>query len=257
MLWVTDADNTLWDTDAIYRHAQLLLMSSVEAVVGLQVVDEDRLSYLRAVDQGIALQDHRGLKYPPSMLVEGLAKRLYGLSAEEAVKFALLGHTILSPSITKNLVEQFKVSLAVVPTLRQGVKSGFDLLREVGATVFVLTEGPKLRVEQTLYHHGIDIFVSSVLSAEKSPALFERVARLKPDLVSWAIGDQLDKDVLPAIDKGFHGILFPGGFIPTWTISQAESLRRYLVVDDYRSAVEMAVSNESSRNPIFSVPQKP
>ena len=50
---VVDADNTLWDTNAVYANAQLALLSAVEEHVGVNAAG-DRLTYLRNIDQALA-----------------------------------------------------------------------------------------------------------------------------------------------------------------------------------------------------------
>src|SRR5262245_40548576 len=86
LLWVSDADNTLWDTDSVYRLAHLALLSRVELELGLRADTKDRLHYLREVDQGLATLDHRGLRYPPAMLISATASRLTGVSLERALQ---------------------------------------------------------------------------------------------------------------------------------------------------------------------------
>ncbi|HTD32123.1 MAG TPA: hypothetical protein VK665_00580, partial [Candidatus Elarobacter sp.] len=54
----SDADNRLWDTNAVYERAQLRLLNDVEASAGARapVPEAGRLDYLRAIDQRIADQ---------------------------------------------------------------------------------------------------------------------------------------------------------------------------------------------------------
>ena len=50
----TDADNTLWDTDAVFREAQLGLLNDVENLSERSLSRSDRLEFLREYDQAIA-----------------------------------------------------------------------------------------------------------------------------------------------------------------------------------------------------------
>ena len=49
---LVDADNTLWDTDAVFREAQLLVLSLVEAQTQSTCKAPDRLAFIRAYDPG-------------------------------------------------------------------------------------------------------------------------------------------------------------------------------------------------------------
>src|SRR4051812_16980882 len=87
---VTDADNTLWDTDRVYIDAQLWLLEQVENQVHAQVLEEDRLGYVRAIDQLLAKQHHAGLRYPSILLVMALGSALSGAPRRKAVDDALV-----------------------------------------------------------------------------------------------------------------------------------------------------------------------
>src|SRR5690349_8683012 len=80
----TDADNTLWDTDAVFREAQLGLLNDVENLSERSLSRSDRLEFLREYDQAIALRHHSRLKYPPSLLVRALRAGLSGTAPDEA-----------------------------------------------------------------------------------------------------------------------------------------------------------------------------
>ena len=83
-----DADNTLWDTDSIFADAQRNMLERVEAAASTAADSNDRLAYVRAVDQAIAERHHARLRYPPKLLVRGLAAALAGLPAERAARAA-------------------------------------------------------------------------------------------------------------------------------------------------------------------------
>jgi hypothetical protein len=54
-----DADNTLWDTDAVFASAQLELLAGVEELVGIGSVATDPLAFIREIDQQLAERHHR------------------------------------------------------------------------------------------------------------------------------------------------------------------------------------------------------
>src|SRR5438874_137351 len=66
---LADADNTLWDTDAVFAEAQIKLLSVVEQLTGLSCRNSQRLRYVRSYDQALASRHHLHLRYPPQMLV--------------------------------------------------------------------------------------------------------------------------------------------------------------------------------------------
>jgi putative hydrolase of the HAD superfamily len=242
VFWVSDADNTLWDTDAVYRTAQTQLLTEVEMKVGITSQRPDRLGYLRSVDQALARLDHRGLRYPTTMLISALASNLRGVSVNDSVKKALLGISHINQSEADLIACHFEEAVNKLPSLRPGVKKGLSLLQTIGAEVLILTEGPQDRINATLNKWGLTPLVDSVLSAKKSPLLFKRLAMSKPNAKRWAIGDQLDRDVLPAIGAGFEAIYFPGGFKPNWAdISPSNSLN-YVVTESYLTAVNHALA---------------
>ena len=43
----TDADNTLWDTDAVYARGQLTVLEDVETAIGVRVPSKNRLEFVR------------------------------------------------------------------------------------------------------------------------------------------------------------------------------------------------------------------
>lgn len=245
MFWVSDADNTLWNTDAVFRSAQIELLTEVEKKVGISTNFPDRLGYLRSIDQALAHVDHRGLRYPTTMLISALASNLLGVSINDSVKKALHGISPINKSGADLIACRFEEAVNKFPSLRPGVKKGLEQLQSIDAEVLVLTEGPQDRINATLNEYGLTPLVGSILSAKKSLSLFKRLARVKPTAKRWAIGDQLDLDVLPAIEAGFEAIYFPGGFKPNWPNMFASNTSKYFVTENYLSAVNHAIEIES------------
>ncbi|MEX3639185.1 HAD family hydrolase [Paraburkholderia sp. BR14320] len=241
ILWITDADNTLWDTDLIFRNAQLGLLQLIEDATGFSVGPVDRLAFVREIDQGIAQIDHRGLKYPFGMLVSAIAGRLQSQPPNTAIRQAVLGTDVLPAHITESLVSAFDGMLKELPPLRDGVREGLEILAAAGAKVFVVTEGTRGRIETTLRAHALEGFVETILAAEKNNSLYARLGRARAGTWRWAIGDQIDRDVLPALAAGFQAIHFPGGFMPAWQSGEKVGAKAYFSVDNYLSAVKIAI----------------
>jgi putative hydrolase of the HAD superfamily len=65
-------------------------------------------------------------------------------------------------------------------------------------------------------HHLID-YLDRVIDAPKNARLYTRALRLLGQpRVAFMIGDQLDRDILPAKEAGLETVYFPGGFRPKW-----------------------------------------
>lgn len=218
-----DADNTLWDTNAVYREAQLWLLGAVEQRVGATAGGEDRLAFVRAVDQEIAAQHHGGLRYPAQILARALALVLQGETVVRAVKRVWADEQAgLAIEEAQALEDGFKARLGATPTLRPGVSSGVARLSAAGFTLFILTEGQRERIERTLTAHDLNRAGVRILEAKKEGALYQRVRRLEGADTAFMIGDQLDRDIMPAKAAGLTTIYFPGGFAPRWTPHEVE-----------------------------------
>jgi putative hydrolase of the HAD superfamily len=221
-LLVTDADNTLWDTDAVYRNAQLSLLDKVERLAGASSNAPDRLGYLREVDQRLSLGHHSGLRYPPALLVLALRARLGGTRVDQAVRQALVGDTAAEGEPLK-IVQGFFGDLGKLAPLRPGVLVGLARLAEAGHLVVVATEGAKDKIELLLEAHGLSRYVRTVVSAPKAEPLYRRLAKTASG-VKMMVGDQIDRDIAPAKKAGFVTAWFPGGFMPRWSDPQRDAV---------------------------------
>jgi putative hydrolase of the HAD superfamily len=129
-----DADNTLWDTDAVFAHAQIQLLSEVESAVGINSTANDRLAFIRALDQQLAEHHHHGLRYPPRLLARAAALALAGFSAGRAARSAWLGELKLpfGEEVAAAVEQSYIASVPPPPALRPGVIEGLDRLLEDG-----------------------------------------------------------------------------------------------------------------------------
>jgi putative hydrolase of the HAD superfamily len=213
-----DADNTLWDTNRVYADAQLKLLEQVERAVGHQAPTDNRLGWLRQIDQALAERHRAGLRYPPRLMVEAAALVLKGVDISEAVEFATSG-TLPELKIDDTAAGQiealFLFRLMDPPTLRKGV--GVKMLHAAGCPIVVLTEDSRENVLRLLEHHGLARFITRVIEVRKARRLFERLVTLMGRSAhAFMIGDQLDRDIAPAKAAGLITIFFPGGFNPKW-----------------------------------------
>jgi putative hydrolase of the HAD superfamily len=232
IILVSDADNTLWDTDAVYANAQLALLAAVEEATGTRAAGEDRLAFIREIDQELALEHHQHLRYPPPLLVTALGLALSGTSSAQAAKRAVRAPLTTPKTIDPDrLAERFIAQIRTeIPALRVGVLKGLQNLHGVGVSITVATEGPEEKCRRMIEHHGLVEMVARIVSAPKTAEFFGRVARLMGagEALCFSVGDQLDRDIAPAKQAGYKTIYFPGGFKPSWTPEEKS------IAPDYR-----------------------
>src|SRR5215469_3043537 len=121
----TDADNTLWDTDAVFREAQLGLLNEVEKLSDRSTSSTDRLGFLRQYDQAIAVRHHARLKYPPALLMSALRAGLFGASPEEAAARVVAEGSV--PTSSEQLaLEAFAKTLGTLPPILPTVREGLQ-----------------------------------------------------------------------------------------------------------------------------------
>ena len=228
-----DADNTLWDTNAVYAEAQLAMLTAVEQCVGRLLLVQDRLDWLRAIDQALAERHHAGLRYPPRLLAQATALALTGHKASTAARLAWAGGpegTRMTEDDARRIEKHFLQDIRTKPSLRHGVRRGLDRLKSAGCKMFVLTEGSRSKALALLEHHNLAGLVDRVIEARKEIRLFERVLSLtKNPSLAFMIGDQLDRDIQPAQRAGLTTVFFPGGFQPKWHPPESEGAPDYKV----------------------------
>ena len=220
----SDADNTLWDTNAVYAEAQNWLLDRVETEVKVDAKTDGRLAFVRRIDQLLAARHHERLRYPPRLLANALALVLSGVAEERAVRRAWTEPaSALPPDVADTLQEEFAARLRRTPHMRTGVADGLRRLHDLDVSVLVLTEGAAERIQRTLAELELAPFVDRVLEGKKEAPLYRRVLRLKGEPpLAYMVGDQLDRDVAPAKTAGLTTFYFPGGFSPAWTPRETE-----------------------------------
>lgn len=214
-----DADNTLWDTDRVFAEAQLGLLEQIERATNKTASGKDRLAFVRAVDQALAERHHDGLRYPPRLLAHALLHALGGLPAERAARRALLDGSA-SPLALEDALDAeqgFLAKLTQGPSLRPGVAEALSDLNHAGHRLFVVTEGSRVKAEQSLERLDLTRYFDRLIEGKKRPELYRRILKLagSPE-TTFMVGDQLDRDIAPARAAGLRTIYFPGGFAPKW-----------------------------------------
>jgi putative hydrolase of the HAD superfamily len=248
-----DADNTLWDTDAVFARAHLQLLEQVERSIGCRTETPDRLSFVRQIDQHLAELHHSGLRYPPRLLVIGIAQVLRGELVETTVKRVVRGTANLDETrlCAADKEQQFLAAIRSMPALRPGVVAGLEMLVDHNCPVIVVTEGARDHIVGRVQDLGLDRLITRIIAAPKRPELYKRVKKLTGlPHKAFMIGDQLDRDVTPAKLAGLTTIYFPGGFSPKWSPSLADAQPDY-VVDDFEDAADLIIFGDratSDRN---------
>jgi putative hydrolase of the HAD superfamily len=220
-----DADNTLWDTDAVFARAQIQLLAEVEKVVGISSRAGDRLAFIRALDQQLAEHHHQGLRYPPRLLARAAALALAGFSASRAARSAWLGELKMpfGEEVAASVEQSFMAAISQPPELRPGVIEGLDRLLEGGSEVLIVTESAEAKATATADRLGLRGHFTRIIEGKKRPDLYKRVLRLtRSEGPAFMVGDQLDRDIAPAKEAGLATIYFPSGFKPKWMPDEAE-----------------------------------
>lgn len=215
-----DADNTLWDTDAVFARAQLGMLNDVVSALGISVPPSDALAFIRAVDQALAERHHAGLRYPPRLLIRATELALMGAPADAAARTAWKGNSQyhIDDDDAGAIEQSFLAALAMPPELRCGVVEGLERLHAADCLLLVISEGAKVKIDRNAERLGVSRFFHRVLEAPKSPEIYRRVLRLTgAPSQAYMVGDQLDRDIAPAKAAGIGTIYFPGGFQPRWS----------------------------------------
>ena len=193
-----DADNTLWDTNAVFAEAQLKLFEAVRAESQASEIS-DPLSFVRSIDQAIAERHHDGLRYPPRLLARALGEAFRGIHVATAARRSLGSGVGRQQDFEREVEAVFLSDLRRVPELRRGVREGLGELRYRSIPVVILSESSREKVMATAQALGIDGLIEKTFEGKKRKRLFARFARLAgPGNEPFVIGDQLDRDIAPA-----------------------------------------------------------
>ena len=216
---IVDADNTLWDTNEVFARAQLRLLEGTEQAAGRMCPATDRLDFVRSYDQAIALKHHLHLKYPAQLLVAAIGAGLCGtdpaIAADLVIRGRPLPHKLSEPQV-RDVLAAYAQTLTDIPALLPTVREALELARSRNMAVFVMTEGKLERQRRSLTEHGLAQFILSIWEMPKTVAQFERLRQRFIQAEVVVIGDQLDRDIVPAHRAGCRTVFVPGRFKPQW-----------------------------------------
>lgn len=239
---LTDADNTLWDTDAVFANAQLGILRAIEDELGVPCRAQDRLAFVRMYDQALAAKHHLHFRYPPLLLSFAIAIGLGGTRADEAAGLAIGGSErarILSIPAAERIVADYRLTLNEAPSLLPGVRDGLARAAAAGLDVYVLTEGRIEKQRETIAHHGLTGSFTGVFEVTKNTQQFERMNRRFAPARIVMVGDQPDRDITPAVQAGCLAVLIPSKFRPGWYESQNRVAASF-VATDFAEAISWA-----------------
>ena len=215
-----DADNTLWDTNTIFAKAQLHLLGLIETETKRLAIG-NKLKFIRAIDQELALLHNYDLRYPPHILVKATINVLLGLPLNEAARLAIDSKDSVSPDVSTYTAAFLGYLKTEIPRLRRGVRRGLAKLNSRNYHLVIVTESNHGRCGMFLEKHNLRKYIHSIYEVKKSTDAYKKLLLDFPNAEAKVmIGDQLDRDIIPAKHAAFFTIYFPGGFNPTWTPNQ-------------------------------------
>jgi len=234
-----DADNTLWDTDGVFARAQLGLLEDLEHELQA-VAPGERLEFIRYIDQTLAENHHLGLRYPARYLVLAAARGLQGSPLDRSLTSVWqVTRQDDDPEdrIVSGVEARYLEKLRQQPPLLDGVEAGLRSLQSQGCRVFVVTEGSRARAMRSAQALGIGHYIQRFIESPKHPRLYQRVLRLAGSpSVAFMIGDQLQRDIKPALEAGLVTIYVPSRFQPRW--ERSETVRPDYRCESFERAVD-------------------
>ncbi len=209
-----DADNTLWDTDSVFRQAQVAML---RVLARIQITEEPelQLSRLRAMDDELVA--HFGThEYDFRVLATALAYHYtLGYSAAESAHMVLSSPSGLNPELAPIVEEAsraFADGLQQIPPLYADTMPVLSSIRlSVSAhdriVTIMLSEGDINRLERTLAAYQVrerGLF-DEIILCRKSVAVIRQAEQagrsllptVSPDVanIGMLIGDSLQRDI--------------------------------------------------------------
>lgn len=244
---LTDADNTLWDTNTIFTRAQLLMLELVETAVGSTLPYPHRLRWLRGYDEAIAQVHPHHFRYPPKLLVQALALGLSGSDPKEAANAALAGASgAVYEEKADNIVYRYNKKIEAQPDLLPGVIEGLTYARNAGVDVHVLTESQADLQRTRVLGCGVTDLIKDLAEVTKTVEEFDRQRRRFAPKLVCVVGDQPDRDIAPARAAGCLAVLVPSRFRPTWHTDDAWVTADH-IAQDFEKAITWVIANARVR----------
>jgi putative hydrolase of the HAD superfamily len=186
---IFDADNTLWDTDVVFRSAQMAMLKQL-APPALVMNANEQIDQLRALDQaigrrvGVAEYDFHLLAIAETFVLWHEAAP--EAAAEQALSSGAAGLDPPAVAAARRATREFRERLSDIPPLFPDTRSVLKALRvDTGdpsntIAVVVFSEGDERRLRTVLAVHRLEEeqLIDGVIIATKSTPAMERARRI-------------------------------------------------------------------------------
>lgn len=224
-VYIVDADNTLWDTNAVFLGAQLKMAANLRDS-GCSLETAAALDLLRALDfrLALALDD---FEYDYTRLALALLLVDRGRPHDEAVRLAAAAAPpALEWDQSQPAGTAFYAHLqAHCPPLFFGVTETLAKLRSEGNTLVLHSEGREQRIARTLAAHDLGPFFHHNVLERKSQDSFRRARQAGEASFAQArgrspdhcvvVGDSPKRDIRFGNIIGATTVFKPGGWLGT------------------------------------------
>lgn len=246
---IFDADNTIWDTDAVFRRAQLTLLTILEKAM-LITQPSSQLETLRTVDQELMSKLGQA-EYDFKLLSTSLVY-LYSQKSTvaEAVNASIAHkHPFTNPKlaeIAEQAYQSFKEELKSIPPFYPETIPVLTAIHTSASeanplVTILLSEGNITRLEHILEAHNIrnQKLFDEIIIAPKSKEALEQAKGIGLQLLSQTssskevvfvlIGDSLNRDIKFGNQAGFITIYKPSAFKGVEVPSISDEQPRYTI----------------------------
>lgn len=224
---IFDADNTLWDTNAVFTEAQKSILRSLKEA-GTRVDPDQDFGRLREIDD--LLIKHFGKREYKIEYLSLCLKRLF--NGEPIENIGQLEKIIANSepgeeALAKTASSKFGTLLTRIPDLLPDVLESLASIREAGRTIMILySEGKEERLRSICGHYEMEKYFHEIIFGDKSDRdwfnvkqkaikLFEAIwPNEKREPLLYVIGDLLERDIKPGNLIGAKTIYKPGGYKP-------------------------------------------
>ena len=204
---IFDGDDTLWKTEVLYDRAR----EAVRDIISSQRIDADQWEVRqRVIDvQNVAVYGFSSERFPTSCLqafkeVWAAAGRSIDVNVENKIFYAAQSVFRSNPELIPNVT-------TVLGTLRRR-----------GVRLALLTKGdPRVQADRIEQSGLASVFEVIEIVQEKTTTTFRTILQnLSADgSNTWAIGNSLRSDILPALELGVRGIWIDA---PVWEYERSD-----------------------------------
>jgi putative hydrolase of the HAD superfamily len=245
-LFVFDADNTLWDTDAVFRDAQLSLLRVLEDA---GILDDADLEFptLRMLDRELFAKLGR-FEYDFQLLA---SVAVHYFSAQPEIDKALeMAYAPISPNqggmheVANKAYKAFDENLKQIPPLFNQSKEVLEQVRSITSTtnsvaMLLLSEGERGRLEKILKMHHMQngFFDKIIIEPTKNKEIFAKAKSIGEQLLfhdqgesfSFVVGDSLKRDIRFGNQCGFTTIYKPAGFMGVEASAETDDIPTHVI----------------------------